>query len=168
MIAKNVYLLPVPKDKITKFVWGESKESPAHIDGRNFNPPFGDERNAVDFYCPKGTPIFAAQDGKVVLVKDDSNEGGRDVKYIAKANQITIRHANEEFSCYLHLKKGISVKNGQEVRKGDVVGYVGTTGWTPAPHLHFCIFKITGKNPFVDYQTLKFNLENSIRWGTKK
>lgn len=76
-------------------MWGESKEAPAHINGE---PAFGDERNAVDFYCAEGTKIYAACDGEVILVKADSKEGGRGPKYASKANSITIKHANGEFT----------------------------------------------------------------------
>ena|SRR3989344_692128 len=162
--AKNKYLLPVPKGSITKIVKGESKESPAHIDGRKNNPPFGDERRSVDFYCSEKTPIFAAQKGVIVWVKDDSNEGGKDPKYINKSNSISILHKNKEFTNYLHLQyKGILVKKDQKVRKGELIGYVGATGWTPAPHLHFSVLKVYGKNPFVDYETLEFNLEDMLK-----
>lgn len=162
--AKNIYLLPVPRETITQMYFGEGKHSPAHVDGRELKPPmgpFGDERKAADFYCPEGTLIFAAQDGTVIWVKDDSNEGGRDVKYVNSSNGISILHENGEFTNYLHLKyKGVTVRKGQKVRKGQVIGYVGTTGWTPAPHLHFSVFRIYGKNPFVDYETLTFEFEN--------
>jgi len=111
MQAQNTYIIPVPKDAITKMVWGESKESPAHIDGRKLKEPFGDERNAVDFYCPEGTAIYAAQDGKVVWAKDDSNEGGRDSSFARKANGISILHEQGEYTNYLHLQyKGVNVK----------------------------------------------------------
>ena len=161
MKSKNAYLLPVPEKAIQKEVWGESKEAPAHINGKDMHPAFGDEKNAVDFYCSEGTKIYAAYDGEVILVKGDSKEGGRDPKYASIANSITIRHKNGEYTNYLHMKyKGVFVKKGDKVSKGDVIGLVGTTGWTPASHLHFSVFKITGKNPFVDYKTLQFKLEN--------
>jgi murein DD-endopeptidase MepM/ murein hydrolase activator NlpD len=160
MKAQNKYLLPVPKEKITKIVKGESEEAPAHVLGKDFDPPFGDERKAVDYYCEEGTLIYAAQDGEVVWIKSDSNEGGKDRKYASKANGLSIKHLNDEFTNYLHLKyNGVLVTKGQQVKKGDIIGYVGTTGWTPAPHLHFSVLKITGKNPFVDYVTLEFDVE---------
>jgi murein DD-endopeptidase MepM/ murein hydrolase activator NlpD len=160
MKAKNAYILPVPKNAIIKIVAGMSKESPAHIDGRTFNPPFGDERKSVDYYCREGTVIFAAQDGTVVWVKEDSNEGGTDPSYIRKANGVSILHKNGEFTNYLHLKhRSALVKKGQDVKKGQVIGAVGATGWTPAPHLHFCVFRVYGNDPFIDYETMSFDIE---------
>lgn len=159
MKAKNKYLLPLPKDKIKKIFAGENSRTPGHKDWRKHDPPFGDERRAVDYYCPEGTPIFAAYDGEVVWTKDDSNEGGRDFKYVDKANGISIKHKNQEFTNYVHLKyRGVLVKIGDKVKRGQIIGYVGTTGWTPAPHLHFSVFRINGKNPFVDYETLDFEI----------
>ncbi len=158
--AKNRYLLPVPKESITKIIAGECKEAPAHKDWRDSKPKYGDERRAIDYYCAEGTKIFAAQDGTVVWVKKDSKVGGRDIKYVDKANGLSIKHENDEYTNYLHLKyKGVLVKLGQKVKKGEVIGYVGKTGWTPGPHLHFSVFRIYGKNPNVDYETLNFEIE---------
>lgn len=158
MKSKNKYFLPVLKNKIVEIVKGESPKAPAHVIGKDFNPPFGDDRRAIDYYCPKGTPVMAASDGKIIWVKNDSHEGGRDKKYIPKANGVAILHKNNEISNYLHLMPGSIVRNGQSVKKGEIIGYVGMTGWTPAPHLHFSVMRITGKNPFKDYVTLEINL----------
>ena len=97
----------------------------------------------------------------MVWVKSDSNEGGRNPKFIPKANGVTIFHKETGgFSNYLHLKyKGVLVKKNQEVKKGEIIGFVGETGWTPAPHLHFVVFKIIGNNFEVDYKSQRFELE---------
>jgi murein DD-endopeptidase MepM/ murein hydrolase activator NlpD len=161
MKAQNTYLLPVPKDKITEIVSGESDKAPAHVIGSEFNPPFGDERKSIDYYCPEGTPIFAAADGEVVWTRKDSSEGGRDKRFASKANGITIRHAHDEYTNYLHLRhEGVLAQEGQRVKKGEVIGHVGMTGWTPAPHLHFSVLKLTGEDPSKDYVTLESNLSS--------
>jgi len=147
MKAKNKYLLPVSKDAIKEPTF----KSGAHVDGRKSDPPFGDE----------GTEVFAARDGEVVWMKDDSKEFGMGPKYTRKSNGVTIKHDGGEYTNYLHLRyKGVLVEKGQRVRKGDVIGYVGMSGWTPAPHLHFSVLRVIGPDPFVDYETLEFDVED--------
>jgi len=109
---------------------------------------FGKFKYAIDFEMPIGTPIYAAREGIVIIVKEDSNTGGYSKNNINKANYITIEHADGTIGEYVHLKhNGSVVKVGDKVSKGDLIGYSGNTGYTQGPHLHFGVFLSNdGKN----------------------
>ena len=94
--------------------------------------------NAVDLAAPTGTPILAAAAGKVIISKGSGWNGGY-------GTYIVIKHANGTQTLYSHNSKNI-VFSGQEVVQGQVIGYVGSTGRSTGPHVHF---EIRGaKNPF--------------------
>ncbi len=83
--------------------------------------------NGVDFAAPTGTPIFAAADGKIIK-RERSRSAG---------NMIEINHG-EYITVYMHQSKfasGLSV--GSRVKQGQVIGYVGSTGYSTGPHLHY-------------------------------
>jgi murein DD-endopeptidase MepM/ murein hydrolase activator NlpD len=82
--------------------------------------------NGIDYKAPKGTPVYAAGDGKVIR-SDYSKFNG---------HHVFIQHANNIVTKYLHFTKR-TVKNGQRVKQGQVIGYVGATGLAQAPHLHY-------------------------------
>ncbi len=95
---------------------------------------------AVDFKMKKGTPVLAVRDGIVLRIKEDSEVGGWNKKYRGDANYIIIEHSDSTRSSYRHLLyNGVLVKNGDQVVKGQVIGYSGNTGYTFSPHLHFMI-----------------------------
>lgn len=126
--CRNNYRLPIRKKDIEEI----SNESIAHI---------GKLKNSLDFDCPEGTPIYAALGGVVVWLKNDSKVTGTTKKYWDLGNRIVIKHKNDEYTAYEHLKyKGARVKVGDKVRKGDLIGYSGNTGYSMGPHLHFEIF----------------------------
>ena len=82
----------------------------------------------VDFAAPTGTPIYAAGDGTVA-------RAGRNGGY---GNYVQIKHRYGYASAYAHLNRIASaVRPGAKVRQGDVIGYVGTTGRSTGPHLHY-------------------------------
>jgi murein DD-endopeptidase MepM/ murein hydrolase activator NlpD len=94
---------------------------------------------AIDFGMPVGTAVYAAREGAVYSYKDNSDEGGPFSKYKNKANYIIIKHNDESFGCYWHLKKdGIVTKKGY-IARGQLIGYSGATGFTLRPHLHFSV-----------------------------
>lgn len=124
----NVYAVPINED----FVTSVQKDSVAHV---------GDLKNSIDYDAPEGTPIFAALDGTVIDVKDDSNTGGLDPSYENDGNYIEIEHEHGEVSEYEHLKQGSAcVKVGDRVLTGQKIGEVGNTGWSECPHLHFMVY----------------------------
>ncbi|WP_370336413.1 M23 family metallopeptidase [Parvularcula marina] len=102
--------------------------------GRRKHPILGYTKahKGVDFGAPRGTPIMAAGDGKIVRAAPTGTFG----------NYIKIEHASGFETAYAHLNgfaKGI--KAGARVRQGDIIGYVGTTGRSTGPHLHYEVLK---------------------------
>ena len=85
----------------------------------------------MDFAAPTGTEIFATGDGEVVEVKK---------KYNGYGHHIRIRHGFGYETLYAHMSK-ILVRRGQRVERGEVIGLVGSTGTSVAPHLHYEVFK---------------------------
>lgn len=125
--TKNIYIVPVKK-KDRKLIISDSSVHNGVL------------KYAIDFDIPIGTEIVAAYEGIVMQVKDDSKKGGFKNKYnnLKYLNFIIIKHKNNEYSEYSHLKyKGSLVKKEQKAKAGDVIGYSGNTGYTTAPHLHF-------------------------------
>ena len=89
------------------------------------------KHKGMDFSAPTGTPIYATSDGKVIRVD------GRAAGY---GKHIRIDHGFGYVTLYAHLSK-YNVRRGQEVKRGDVIGFVGNTGRSVAPHLHYEIRK---------------------------
>lgn len=86
----------------------------------------------VDLDAPIGTPVKAISNGIVVFCKQMRGYG----------NVMMIRYGNTYKTLYAHLEKFASyVKPNKRVKEGEIVGYVGTTGWTTGPHLHFSVYK---------------------------
>lgn len=105
-----------------------------------------ENRYAIDFSMPEGTPVCAIRDGEVVQVKSDSSRGGPSSDYIRDANFILIRHEDGTIAEYYHLKRdGVAVKVGQKVRAGEPIGYSGQTGFSTEPHLHVEVYFIDSK-----------------------
>lgn len=126
--AKNNYSLPLRLNDITAV----SRSSPAHK---------GSLRHSLDFICEEETSVYAALGGLVVFAKDDSSVGGPKKEYWNKGNRIVIRHKNNEYSAYEHFRhKGTVVRAGERVRKGQLIGCSGNTGFSYCPHLHFEVF----------------------------
>jgi len=123
------------------------------IDGARLSSGFGTRRHpilgyqkahkGVDFAAARGTPIMAAGDGVVE----------RAGPYGTFGNYVRIRHAQGYKTAYAHMnavKKG--VRTGVRVRQGDIIGYVGSTGRSTGPHLHY---EVHLKDKPVNPQSLK-------------
>jgi len=89
------------------------------------------EHNGIDFRASVGTPIFAAADGEVFAVGNN----GR----LQYGRYIMIKHNNNLASLYAHLSRQI-VGKGDIVKRGDLIGYSGSTGYITGPHLHFGVY----------------------------
>ncbi|MDX1462195.1 MAG: M23 family metallopeptidase [Marinirhabdus sp.] len=85
----------------------------------------------MDFTAPRGTPVYASGDG--VVSRADNNASGY-------GNHIRIDHGYGYESLYAHLYK-YNIRAGQTVKRGDLIGFVGSTGRSEAPHLHYEVFK---------------------------
>ena len=118
--------------------------------GQEFNGEYShhDEQNryAVDFIVPVGTPVLAARSGVVMETIANYDTGGQNAKiYAGRANFIRILHDDGSMALYAHLKEsGILVSVGQRVGLGEPIGYSGNTGFSSGPHLHFALQINTG------------------------
>jgi murein DD-endopeptidase MepM/ murein hydrolase activator NlpD len=105
----------------------------------NFDQPRGSERHheALDIMAPKGTKVVAASDGKVAKL------------FTSKPGGLTVYQFDptEKYAYYYaHLDRyADGLKEGADIKRGDVIGYVGVTGNADpnAPHLHFAVFELT-------------------------
>ena len=108
------------------------------IDGARLSSGFGMRKHPIlgynkmhrgtDFAAPRGTPIYAAGDGVVEMAKWNGGYG----KYVR------IRHNSSYKTAYAHMKRfARGVTKGSRVEQGQVIGYVGTTGRSTGPHLHY-------------------------------
>ena len=110
--------------------------SPSQV-RNDFSAPRGNRRhNALDILAPRGTPVLAADDGRIHSMR--RNSAGGITIYLIDADERMVQY-------YAHLdgyRKGLG--EGDRVRKGDVIGYVGTTGNAPesTPHLHFQVMRL--------------------------
>ncbi|NMP30354.1 peptidoglycan DD-metalloendopeptidase family protein [Thalassotalea sp. M1531] len=93
--------------------------------------------NGTDYRAAKGTPVVAAGNGKVTHSTYNKYNG----------NYVFIQHGDGIITKYLHFSKR-AVKKGQRVKQGQVIGYVGSTGMSQAPHLHYeFLVNGTHRNP---------------------
>jgi murein DD-endopeptidase MepM/ murein hydrolase activator NlpD len=112
------------------------------VDGARLSSGFGKRKHpilgytrmhkGVDFAAPRGTPIYAAGDGTIAVI-------GRNGGY---GNYVRIRHSGTYATAYAHMNgfaKGLG--KGSRVKQGQVIGYVGSTGRSTGPHLHYEILK---------------------------
>jgi murein DD-endopeptidase MepM/ murein hydrolase activator NlpD len=108
------------------------------IDGARMSSGFGMRRHpvlgyskmhkGVDFAAPTGTPIYAAGDGTI-------KKAGRFSSY---GNYVRIRHRGDLDTAYGHMSRiAAGIKPGTRVKQGQIIGYVGTTGRSTGPHLHY-------------------------------
>ena len=84
------------------------------------------QHNGVDLAAPRGTPVYATADGMVEMAKYWGSYG----------NYVQIGHGGDLETRYAHLSS-YTVSDGQQVRKGDLIGYIGSTGRSTGPHLHY-------------------------------
>jgi murein DD-endopeptidase MepM/ murein hydrolase activator NlpD len=92
-----------------------------------YGPRWGSRHEGIDIAVPHGTPVRAADSGMVIFRGWNGNYG----------NMIQIDHGGGRMvTWYAHLS-GFNVSVGQQVNKGDIIGYVGSTGYSTGPHLHF-------------------------------
>lgn len=91
---------------------------------------YGRMHKGVDFAAPRGTPVYAAGDATVEYAGRRGSFG----------NYVRLRHNNEYDTAYAHLQK-VATRSGKRVKQGDIIGYVGSTGASTGPHLHYEVLK---------------------------
>lgn len=111
------------------YIWPLPGYSPGSAYGWRIHPIWGDRRfhAGEDIGAPSGTPILAADSGLVTVIPDNGNGYG---------NYIMINHGGGRVTLYAHMS-GFAVSNGATVTQGQTIGYVGSTGNSTGPHLHF-------------------------------
>ena len=123
------------------------------INGARLSSSFGMRKHPIlgynkmhrgtDFAAPEGTPIMASGDGKIVRARWCGGGG----------NCIKIKHNSTYSTVYAHLKNfARGIREGVRVKQGQTIGYVGSTGMSTGPHLHYEVI-VNGKK--VNSQTLK-------------
>jgi murein DD-endopeptidase MepM/ murein hydrolase activator NlpD len=122
------------------------------FDRKRFHPILHVEKAhlGIDYAAPVGTPVWASASGRVVEVGMKRGSG----------NTIVIAHSNGLSTRYYHLSRyarGLHV--GQQVKQKDVIGFVGTTGLSTGPHLHF---SVTKNGAFVDPSKLAVNRDPPV------
>ncbi len=123
---KSVLIDPVPKGALTQ---GYGRTSFAIVTYKS------QWHNGVDIGAPVGTEVYAAADGVVINVGNQDRFCPR----AAYGKFIEIKHNNGLATLYAHLSLQI-VSIGQKVTRGQLIGYVGKTGWATGPHTHFVVF----------------------------
>lgn len=118
----GVFIKPIAGAKLTQ-EYGATKFAQ-----RAYKTKF---HNGIDFAASIGTPVLAADEGTIFAVGNN----GR-VQY---GKYIVIRHPNGLSTMYAHLSRQ-SVAVGDSVKRGDVIGYAGNTGYSTGPHLHFTVY----------------------------
>jgi hypothetical protein len=126
------------------------------IINRELNQFKNEGKNIKDYFC-FGQNVIAPADGSVVAAEDgiDDNNPGEVNTFKNWGNTVIIKHAEGLYSKLSHLQMGsLSVKTGDNVHYGQVIGKVGNSGRSPYPHLHFQL----QTTPYIGSKTLKYPL----------
>lgn len=124
LLAAIPAIQPVKNENLKQMTSGYGYRSDPFTKVRKFHA-------GMDFSAKSGTPIFATGDG--IVNRADNNASGY-------GNHIVIRHGFGYETLYAHLSK-YKVKKGQKVKRGDIIGYIGSSGRSEAPHLHYEVHK---------------------------
>ena len=136
------------------------------INGARLSSPFGMRKHPIDgfnkmhkgtdFAAPTGTPIMASGDG--IIIKSGWCGGG--------GNCVKIKHNSTYQTVYAHMSKFANgVKKGMRVKQGQIIGFVGSTGKSTGPHLHYEVI-VNGKH--VNSRTLKLPSGKSLKGENRK
>ena len=110
---------------------------------------------AIDFNMAIGTPVTASREGTVYSTEERFTDAGD-----GTGNLVTVDHGDSTFGVYLHFtQNGVEVEVGQKVKKGDLLGYSGSSGLAGYPHLHLVI--VTG-DPSWPYTSIPVTFSNTV------
>lgn len=125
------YALPFPSDRHYLLTQGFNGQ---------YSHQHEQSRYAVDIAMPEGSKVLAARGGVVMDIAKDFYGGGASSKNIARANYVRIVHNDGSMAIYAHLQlEAVKVAKGQRVKKGQLLGLSGSTGFSTGPHLHFAV-----------------------------
>ncbi|MCK0130091.1 M23 family metallopeptidase [Flavobacteriaceae bacterium F08102] len=124
LLASMPAIQPVRKEDLTRMASGFGWRSDPFTKARKMH-------KGMDFSAPIGTPVYATGNGKVVRADNHASGYG---------NHVRIDHGFGYLTLYAHLSK-FNVKRGQKVKRGDLIGFVGNTGRSQGPHLHYEVHK---------------------------
>ncbi len=124
LLASIPAIQPIKKEDLTRMASGYGWRSDPFTKARKMH-------KGMDFTAPKGVPIYSTGNGIVKRADNRSSGFG---------NHIRINHGFGYVTLYAHLSK-YNVKKGQRVKRGDLIGFVGSTGRSMAPHLHYEVHK---------------------------
>ena len=124
MLASIPAIQPVSNKKLTRVASGFNYRIHPIYKVRHFH-------TGIDFTAPRGTEIYATGDG--VIKEVNMKKGGY-------GNHVIIDHGYDYETLYAHMSR-FKVRVGEKVKRGDVIGYVGSTGTSTAPHLHYEVIK---------------------------
>ncbi|MEP2771944.1 MAG: M23 family metallopeptidase [Fulvivirga sp.] len=134
---------PIPNPELTRLSSGYGMRINPFHKGRV-------KHEGIDFAAPRGTPVYATGNGEVTFTKDNSTlETGY-------GNYIEIDHGFGYVTKYAHLD-GLNVSIGDQVKRGQVIGYVGSTGGSVAPHVHYEVIKDNKKIDPINFLIQKLN-----------
>ncbi|WP_166387631.1 MULTISPECIES: M23 family metallopeptidase [unclassified Polaribacter] len=123
MLASIPAIQPVKKEDLTRMASGYGLRMHPILKYRKMH-------KGMDFTARVGTPVYATANGKVIRAQRSSSYG----------NVVYIEHGYGYETIYAHMKK-IVIEKGKNVKRGDLIGYVGNTGLSAGPHLHYEVHK---------------------------
>ena len=116
----------------------------------------GTSRFALDFPLEEGTEIVAPANGRVLMVRSDSDKGCNDPSCLGDDNKIHMQLEDGNVLVLAHLQKdGVFVQPGDTVCRGEVVGLSGNTGYSSGPHLHMAVLDVYRESIPIYFHELK-------------
>ena len=124
LLASIPAIQPVNNEELTRMASGFGWRSDPFTKARKMH--WG-----MDFTAPRGTPVYASGDGKIKRADNRASGYGKHIR---------LEHGYGYMTIYAHLSR-YNVKVGEQVKRGDLIGFVGSTGRSEAPHLHYEVWK---------------------------
>ncbi len=169
----NLTVAQIPKQLKRDLRWGRYNEDTSYV----YELPFEKGKKvwliqgyygwfshkhekALDFKLRRGENICAVRSGRVIDTENNSKVSGFRRAYINQGNYVIVEHSDGSSAAYWHLKyRSVTVRVGQKVTTGTIIGQCGKSGFAINPHLHFWIFR---RGDFGVYE------EVATRFKTKK
>jgi murein DD-endopeptidase MepM/ murein hydrolase activator NlpD len=154
LLASIPAIQPVNNEELTRMASGFGWRSDPFTKARKMH--WG-----MDFTAPRGTPIYASGDGKITRADNGASGYGKHIR---------VEHGYGYMTIYAHLSR-YNVKVGQQVQRGDLIGFVGSTGRSEAPHLHYEVWKDGERiNPINFYygSLSAEEFENMLKYATQE